>query len=91
VVEAGTDPNEDCPDVPCMTGFCANGGVCGLLASDVPCNDGQGCSQTDHCDGAGACVSGTANGCGTTPEGWQCFCNETTDTCSFEAGSQCNP
>jgi len=85
-VERGTDPRDDCPDGPCVTGFCDGAGGCGVLSDTTTCNDGVACSQTDHCDGMGSCVSGTSNGCPTVGTGGtsQCSCNESTDTCTFE-------
>ena len=83
-VEAGTDPNDDCPDGPCVTGLCGGGGVCGVLSYTTACDDGVGCSQADHCDGEGSCVSGSDNGCGTDAQGRPCDCDEASDTCFIE-------
>jgi hypothetical protein len=88
-IEAGTDPKDQCPEGPCATGSCDGAGGCGALGSGTQCNDGVGCTQTDHCDGAGSCVSSN-NGCGRTLDGFLCDCNEASDTCSFE-GMSCFP
>jgi hypothetical protein len=73
-----------------VTGLCDGAGGCGVLSSGTACNDEVGCSQTDSCDGNGSCVSSTDNGCGRTPEGYQCYCDEASDTCSSE-GTPCTP
>lgn len=80
-IPMGTDPADDCPEGPCVTGLCDGAGGCGRRSDTTPCDDGIGCSQTDHCDGLGACV-GSGNGCGTL-QGQQCVCEEQSDTCTL--------
>jgi hypothetical protein len=88
VIEWGTDPRDECPDDQCVTGMCDGAGGCGVLADYIACNDGVGCSQVDHCDGAGSCVT-TGNGCPMRAPSAQCECNESTDTCFYEGAGPC--
>jgi hypothetical protein len=89
-IAAGEDPLDQCPEGQCVTGLCGGGGVCGVLSDTTPCNDGNACSQADHCDGVGSCVT-VGNGCGRNAEGAQCYCDEISDTCSSHEGMTCTP
>ncbi len=52
----------------------------------TPCDDGQFCSETDHCDGSGNCIQHTARNC---DDGQFCTvndrCDESQDKCLYDA------
>lgn len=81
-----TDPQ--CSDA-CVTNsaYAEANDTC-AIANAVACNDGLFCTQTDLCNGSGACI-GTGNPCAA---GDQCNnqCNEPTDNCFVTAATPCN-
>ncbi len=92
----------------CTNGTCASGGctekTCVVSASGttcqrVPapsttvCEDGRFCTASDHCDGNGACVGGTAPACPATTACATVTCNEASRACQTANktnGSACN-
>jgi hypothetical protein len=74
------------------TGLCANP----AKPSNTPCNDGNACTRTDRCDGAGTCVGGNPVFCfASDPCHFTGTCNPSTGVCSTPpapAGTSCgNP
>ena len=58
----------------------------------TPCDDGLYCSETDHCDGYGACVQLTARDCDDSNDCTEDSCNEQTDQCdntNYPDGTLC--
>jgi hypothetical protein len=91
--ECNTDAQ--CPAAgQCTVGVCTDG-VCsvGNADSGTACNDGLFCTQTDACNGAGACV-GSGSPCPGADGDSDCSesCNEGADACTGNdaAGSGCS-
>ena len=94
---AGTPVN--CPSAACSQGVCdptTGGCVLEPLAVTATCDDGQKCTNGDHCDGFGACAGGAwdpACGCNSDAmcdDGNPCTldqCTLGTGTCSFQVAS----
>ena len=54
------------------------------LAFNSVCTDSNQCTQGDHCDGDGGCVSNTARVCNTPPEACRTdACNPTSGLCEY--------
>jgi hypothetical protein len=78
-----TPPNNQCY---AGTGTCsALTGACqyATLPSTTSCEDGNKCTSSDRCDGAGRCVSGTATVCNSPPD---TQCQESAGTCKPATG-----
>lgn len=74
---------EQCDDGNAMSGDCCSA-TCELEAATSPCDDGDACTSTDVCDGAGTCVSGAPLDC---DDGSSC----TADSCDSGLGCQNAP
>ncbi|NUO51902.1 MAG: hypothetical protein HOV80_23880 [Polyangiaceae bacterium] len=102
------DGGNECTNGNCVDGFCCGSASCNECQScNIPgmegtcnndpggtsCNDGQFCTMTDTCDGAGTC-NGTGNPCPGADGDGDCSesCNEGADDCSGNDpnGSACN-
>ena len=56
-ITAGTDPDSECEDGPCVTGLCDGAGRCGAIPAGTDPTDDcpEGPCVTGLCDGAGGC------------------------------------
>ena len=79
---------EDCDDGNNLDGDCCSHD-CLFESSENPCDDGNGCTQTDTCDGDGACVGSnnvTCDPAGECQEPGVCFPG--TGFCDYEFSTQ---
>ena len=53
-VKAGTDPDSECSDDACGSGFCGGAGMCAPKAAGASCRAAAGsCDVAEECDGVG--------------------------------------
>ena len=79
----GASGTVSCPDDtnPCTSPFCAPDAGCGFVFNTASCDDGDGCTVNDRCNG-GTCTPGAPRDC---DDGQVC----TRDFCSRDAGDIC--
>jgi hypothetical protein len=59
---AGTDCLPGDGD-PCVNGLCDSAGICQILFTTDPCDDGDACTTNDACNGFGYCEGGAPPAC----------------------------